>query len=486
MNKAKKNYIFQVIYQLLTLMFPLITAPYVTRTLGASNLGIYTYSLSVATVFLKVAELGIVNHGSRSIASVQDNEIERSKVFSNIYIIQAFSSLLMTLIYIAYVFLIVKEDKCIGFLQTISVISSLFNISWLYMGMENFKKIVFRDTAVKILSLFCIFIFVREKNDLWKYACILLVSSTVGYLTLWFEIKKYVVFFKPSIEEIKKHIKPILILFIPTIAVTLYTTIDKVMLGSISGKSQVAYYQYAATLASIPLGFITSFGNVMMPHMASMSAKKEKSVVETINKSMLFIMFLSSAFAFGEAAISREIIPLYYGDEFIASVPLLILLSIKLPFMSWASVIRTQCLIPENRDKEYIISLFCGAAINLSMNFFLISKFDAIGAVIATIFAEIAVCVAQTTCVWKRLHLGKTLLHGIGFPVIGVIMYSVVRIVALQFETNVLTLLFEVLIGASIYLVLSFFYYCYVLKKSSIRSFYILVKDMLTRKKDNN
>lgn len=485
MNKAKKNYIFQVLYQLLTLMLPLITAPYVTRTLGASNLGIYTYSLSVSTIFLKVAELGIVNHGSRSIANVQDNENERSKVFCNIYAIQVISSLVVTLVYIVYVFLFVKEDKLIGFLQTLSVASSLVNISWLYIGMENFKKIVFRDTAVKILSLTCIFIFVHEKNDLWIYASIILVSSIVGYLTLWIRIKKYIDFCKPSFEEIKKQIKPILVLFIPTIAVTFYTTMDKVMLGVISGKSQVAYYQYAATLASIPLSFITSFGNVMMPHMTAKSAKKENNIDETINKSLLFIMFLSSAFAFGEAAISKEIIPIYYGSEFVASIPLLVLLSFKLPFLSWANVIRTQCLIPENRDREYIISLFVGAAVNLSMNFVLISKYDAIGAAIATMFAEISVCFVQTKYVWKRLRLSRTLLYGIGFQIIGIVMYFCVRLVAHQFETTIITLLFEVLNGASIYLIISFFYYCYAVKKSSIRNIYIHARNVLSKKKKN-
>lgn len=475
MNRAKKNYLYQVTYQILILIIPLVTAPYVTRVLGADNLGIYTYTQTIATVFYTIARLGIVNNGNRCIAENQNNIVNRSRVFWEIFTIQAASTIIITIVYATYVMLYIKENKAIAIVQLLYVFSSFFDIAWFYMGMENFKKTVARGAFVKILSIVLLFSLVRDSNDTFIYALIVIGSTLIGHLTLWFGIKKYLIWVKPKLDGIKNQIKPTLVLFIPFIAVTLYTRMDKIMLGTMSGVNQVAFYEYAAKLVVVPLSFITTFGSVMLPNVtASIAAGEAKEkMLRKIQKSLFFVMFLSSAFAFGMAAVSNVFIPIYYSEEFSPCIILLALLAIKLPFMAWANVIRTQCLIPNHRDKEYIVSLFIGAFVNLILNYFLIKAYAANGAAIATIIAEVTVCVIQTSFVKKDLPVFKLMRKCSGFIVIGVIMYSLVQLInpILSFN-SIIKLLIEVLLGGLIYLILSYVYYCKRLTQTTLNKGY--------------
>ena len=142
MASFKKNYLYQVLYEILAIGLPLITAPYISRVLGAENLGVFSYTHSVANVFLMIARLGIVNHGSRYIAAYQKDYEGRSRAFSELFTIQFVVGILLTIAYVVYTGLFISENKLVAFVQTIFVASSLFDIGWLYMGMENFKKTV--------------------------------------------------------------------------------------------------------------------------------------------------------------------------------------------------------------------------------------------------------------------------------------------------------------------------------------------------------
>lgn len=467
MPSVKKNYLYQVSYELLAILIPLITAPYVARVLGADKLGIFTYTFAIASVYFVVARLGIVNHGSRSIAAEQDDKDERSRVFWEIYAVQFIAAVITTVAYCLFVIIFVAENKSIALLQTIFVVSSLFDIGWFFIGIENFRKIVIRNTIVKILSLVLIFLFVKSISDLWLYTIIITGGTLGGHLILWIGLKKQISWVCPSSAAIKKQLKPITILFIPAIAVTIYTIIDKVMLGIMSGPTEVAYYEYAAKLAGVPLGFITSFGLVMLPRMSALAAKnKDSESSNIIHKSLVFVMFLSCSFTFGLAAISDDLIPIFYGSEFLPCIPLLILISIKLPFMAWANVIRTQCLIPNHRDREYLVSLYVGAAVNLILNLILIPLYAAYGAALATIAAEVSVCIVQTCFTRSQVNPLKPAIKSSGFIIIGIIMYIVVRLISNNIgEMSILGLVFEIFCGAVVYLFLSFIFYCVILRR---------------------
>ena len=248
-----------------------------------------------------------------------------------------------------------------------------------------------------------------------------------------------------------------------------------------AGETQVGYYDQAAKLVSVPLGFITSFGAVMLPRMSAMEAEGThgNEGIAIMNKSLVFMVALATAISFGLASVSETLIPVYYGKEFLACIPILMLISVKLPFMAWANVIRTQCLIPKHRDKEFIISLFVGAAVNVVLNVVLIPKFKAMGAAVATVSSEVAVCLVQSVFAKDVLSFKKPFSQSMGFIIIGAIMYAVVYVLSITLPFNaILNLCIEIACGGLLFIILAVAFYCGVVEKCSPKK---LVKKLLKK-----
>lgn len=316
-NKLKRNFIYNVGYQLLTVITPLITSPYVSRVLGASSLGIHNYFYSVAEFFVMFAILGTKNYGNRQIAMVRDDKGKLSQTFWNVYAFQILSSSLMIILYIFFIILFCKNNKIIAMVQGIYVLTAVADISWFYFGMEEFRITVTRNTAIKIVSLIGIFVLVNDRSDLWLYSLIISGSMFTGYVSVFPFLKKYVHFMKPTWKSMQQHIRPNLLLFIPVIAVGIFNVMDKIMLGWMSNYAQVGYYSNTEKLMRIPLGIITALGTVMMPHMSYMVAtgNKEKSK-KIIELSMVFIMYMGVALAMGLAGVGRVFAPVFLVRNF--------------------------------------------------------------------------------------------------------------------------------------------------------------------------
>lgn len=459
-----KNYLYNVIYEILIILIPLITSPYLTRTLGAENLGIYTYTYTIVSYFVLFARLGIVNHGSRELANQTTCE-QKSNVFSNLFSVQVIISCLVIVAYLVYVLAIGVEYTTIALIHLLYLFSAVIDINWAFWGLEEFRVTVTRNIVIKLISTVLIFVLVRDPKDLSVYVLISSGCNFLGQAIMWTQIGKYFKFIKPRTEQMLCHIKPLLILFIPTVAVSLYKMMDKIMLGELCNKAEVAYYEYAAMFVNIPLGFITSLGTVMMPRISKLAGEgnKEKGLEYTAT-SMLFVVALSTAMAFGLSAIAPTFIPWYLGADFEASVNLLIGLSVTLVFLSWANVIRTQFLIPYKKDMQFIISLLAGAVVNLTINFALIGKIGATGAVLGTIAAEFAVCLLQTIFSRKDLEIRKYLRECSGFLIIGAIMYVAVVLLRMTPLNPALLLIVQILTGIVTFVVLSLVYLVYILK----------------------
>ncbi len=452
MTSIKKNFIYNILYQLLILILPLITVPYVSRVLGSSGVGIYSYTYSIVNYFMLIAMLGINNYGNRTIAKVRDDKEKLSKTFFSIYSIQIIMSILMILLYIGYVLLFDNQYKVIALIQLIYLISNMLDINWFFFGLEKFKLTVTRSTLVKIISLILIFIFVKEGNDVSKYTLILSGSTLLSQLLLFPFLKNEIKFIRIKLSDIKKHIKPCLTLFVPVIAISLYKVMDKIMLGNMAIINEVGYYEQAEKIIGIPLGIITALGTVMLPRMSNLVAKKDDSKVkEYINKSINFMMFLAFPICFGLIAISNDFIPIFLGQSFNKTSILIYYLSITLIFLSFANVIRTQYLIPKEKDKVYIISVSLGAVINLIGNFILIPRLQSIGACISTILAEFTVMLYQIIAVRKELPIKKYLKEITVFLVTSIIMFMIL-IIFKRIDINVyIKIITQIILGILIY-----------------------------------
>lgn len=456
---VKKNFMYNLSYQILTMIIPLIMTPYISRVIGAEGVGIQSYTYSIVNYFVLFAMLGINNHGNRSIAMVRNDKKKLNTTFTSIYLIQAIMSISMIILYIIYIVFLAKNYKIIFIIQLIYIIGALFDINWFFFGMEQFKITVIRNTVIKLISVLSIFIFVKDSNDLYLYSLILALGVLISQLILWRFTNKYVKFTKVKLCEITQHIKPILILFIPAISVSIYKIMDKIMLGSMSTVTQVGFFENSEKIISIPLGIITALGTVMLPKMSNLlSNGKDSEAKKYIYLSLRFTMFISVGAMFGLIGVAENIVPIFLGKEFKECINIVSLLSITLLFIAWANVIRTQLLIPKKKDKIYIKSTFLGAIVNIMINILLITKLGAIGAAIGTIFAESTVCIYQTLMIRKELDIKTYLNNNIGFMVLGIFMFLVIRLIGHMLGYSLLTGVIQIVIGGSVYCITSVIY----------------------------
>lgn len=455
MKSLQKNFLYNVLYQILLVILPLITAPYISRTLGATAVGVYSYTYSVAYYFLLIAMLGIGNHGNRSIAAVRDDRKKLNKTFSSIYSLQVITFSIAILAYAIYLILFVKDNRLIVLLQLIYVTSGLFDIGWLFFGLEQFKLTVARNTLIKISTVVLMFVFVHKPSDLWKYTLIMSAGTLFSQAYLWLYVKKYVSFEKCSVKEITSNIKPVLILFIPVLAYSIYKVMDKIMLGNMSSYDQVGFYNNAEKIINIPMGIITALGTVMLPRMSNIVANGDKKRVDDyIRISAKLVTLLSSAIAFGLMGVSSVLAPVFFGDEFIACGEIIRLLSVTVFFIAWANVIRTQYLIPNKRDSIYLTSTMVGAILNLIINWMLIPKYQANGAAFGTIVAEFSVMLVQMVAVKNELPMRKYIMSYSPILIIGLIMAVLVDRIGIKLGVSVSTLAIQILAGG--------FFFCIV------------------------
>lgn len=458
MNSVRENFIYNVVYQILLIVLPLITTPYISRVLGADGVGIYSYTYTVANYFMLAAMLGVKNYGNRSIAAAREDRMLLSRTFWQIYGLQFLCALAAVLFYFLYILLFQKDYTIVALIQGIYVLSGLLDISWFFFGLEEFRLTVIRNIVIRLADLACVFFFVRTREDLWKYTLIITLGVLISQEYLWLYVRRFVDWYRPAAKELVSHLRSELVLFIPVIAVSLYKMMDKVMLGQISTITQVGYYESTEKIINIPLGVITALGTVMLPRMSNLAAKgKAEESRRYIYNSMLFAGFMSSAMCFGIMGIASDLVPVFLGKEYLPCTALLQVLAPTVLFIAWANVIRTQYLIPNKLDRSYIISVALGAAVNLLVNACLIPRLDAMGAVIGTIFAEGSVCICQTVMVRKKLEIGRYLKDTFPMLITGAAMLLLIHQISRLCSGfgAILLLLIEIAAGGAFYILAS-------------------------------
>ena len=456
-NSIKRNYIYQVLYQILISILPFITSPYIARVLGADCLGTYSYTLSIVTYFKLFAALGIVNYGNRIIAKTKDNKELLNKTFSSLFFVHAILTLIVIGIYLLYWRISVRENKLIALIQGLYLIGELLDINWFFFGMEQFKLTVTRNTIIKIGTVIAVFALVKEKSDLWIYVLIMALGSFLSISVLWLFANKFVHFVPFNKDECLIHLKPLLILFFAIIAVSVYSYMDKIMIGRMSSMAQLGYYENAWKMIEFPTGFVTSLGTVMLPKISNLVSNGEKGQIKRyIADSMKFSLIAALAIAFGVAAIAKEFSVVFWGEEFRASGTLMIVMAITIVIMSWNIVIRNQYLIPYEYDKVYLVAVTTGAIVNLIINYILIPKYQAVGAAIGTVCAYTAVCFVQTGFAGKELPIREYLTKNLPYLLPSIIMFLSVRFVGQNLGNKVVTLFVEILIGIIVFTTTSY------------------------------
>ena len=448
-----KNYLYNIFYQIFILLVPIITTPYLARVIGPTGVGINSYTNATIQYFILFGSIGINLYGNRQVAFVRNNRELLTQTFYEIYILRIISIILAYLAFLIFL-LFTSRFQVYYWAQSVSLIAAAFDISWFFMGVENFAVTVLRNFIVKIITVISILTLVRSYSDLTLYIFILSISLLIGNLTLFPNLKSYIG--KPNLKSINifQHIKPAVILFIPQIATQIYLVLNKSMIGLISSVQAAGYFDQSDKIVKITLAIVTATGTVMLPHVANAFANREYQKTKNyLYKSFSFVSAISIPMFFGLLAIADKFIPLFLTAKFNEVIPIIMIESVVIWLIAWSNAIGTQYLLPTNQSKAYSVSVILGAVINLLCNIPLIVLWGALGASIATVISEATVTSYQLWAIRRQVDFHKLFFETYKYCLSGLLMFIVVIYINKLLSSSWLILIMEIIIGIIVYVI---------------------------------
>lgn len=460
MSKKKsitKNYIYNVSYQVLALITPLITTPYLSRVLEADGIGIYSFTAAVVSYFNMFAALGTLTYGNREISYLQDDRKARSQVFWEIELLSLLTTGICAIVYILFVLFGAGDNQLFFAIQIFTLLTVGVDVVWFFQGMEEFGKIVLRNLIFKIINIAYIFIVVQTKEDLMFHIGGNVILTFLSHLSLWVYLPKYVD--APEWKRLRplRHLKGTFILFVPTVAMSIYTILDKTMIGIFSTAHENGYYEQALNLSKTVLTLVTSLGAVMIPRMGYHYNRGEHDEMKKlVYQSYRFVWFLGIPIAFGLAGVASNIVPWFYGDGFLKLTILLPMLSILIPIIGLSNVTGIQYLVTTKREKLLTRSLCVGAVTNFFLNLILIPLWSSIGAAIASVTAELVITSVQFYFIRKEISIGKVISSSWKYVLSGGIMLLVLIGLGRVLTSSILHTVIMVACGVLVYFFMLF------------------------------
>lgn len=453
-KSIKRNYVYNLVYQILVLITPLITTPYLSRVLGADGVGTLSFTESVVSYFTLFATFGMTTYGQREISYVQDSKDNRSNVFYETKILEFISTAIAVAVYLP--FALCQNNSILYLIYGLNLLSVLANVTWFFQGMEEFGRIVARNIIFKLVNIAYIFAFVRQKDDLAIYAFGMAFFLLLSNLSLWVYLPKFIG--APNFKTIRpfRHILVIITLFIPTIAGQIYTVMDKTMIGIITKDSfENGYYEQASKISKMVLTIVTSLGTVMIPRIGYHFGRGETDKVNLyMYKAYRFVWFAGIPLSFGLVGVASNFVPWFFGDGYEKVIPLLSILGFLVIAIGLNNITGIQYLIPTKRQNLFTLTVFIGAGVNLLMNAILISRYQSIGAAIASVTAESAIALTQFWFIRKDISILKVFQSSKNYLFSGFAMLLVIKILGKQFLPSIFNTFLLVAIGGLLYLVL--------------------------------
>lgn len=455
-SSVSNNIIYNMAFQLFTTFIPVIITPYISRTLGLENNSIYSFVETVVTLIAIFGTIGTFLYGSRKIAYVRDNKYNLSKCTYEIIFLKLILLVPLLLLYIIF-FCISGKYKLYFLISIITIISSSLEITWFFIGLEEFKLITIRNFIIKMCFVISLFLFVKTENDLTNYFWIVVINGFVSNICMYPLLKRYIY----PLKEVNKlnvfsHLKESFVLFIPQSANYIYSYSDKIMLGLLTPTlTNVGIYDYAYRIVKMIISLLQSIGYALLSRIANLSSKNDKDGIKKyINLSIKFTLFLSLPMMFGLIGISKVFVPLYLGNEYIETSKVIYYLCPLVLITSLNSVLGVQLLLAVKKDVEYIRCTVLGAVINIAMNFALIPKYGIIGACITSLLSEFVVLILETFYSYRFLHLKQIAYSFIRYFGCSIVILIICLIVSMFNVSNIIKLVLQVCFSVLFYFLL--------------------------------
>lgn len=463
MDKIAKNYLYNMMYQILVIITPIITAPYLTRVLGATNLGIYSYVNSSGSIVTTLSLLGIYAYGNRQTAYVRDDREKLTKTFWELEIAHILLGVVGTLIYIAYI-VFNKEYTFYFLIYYPYILAQFIDCSWIYVGLEDMKPVVMKNFLTKLINIIGIFVFVNSKEDVWIYILMLAVTTLIANITVYSQLPKYIGKPKFDIRSIPEHIKGSINLFLPQVASLFYLQVDKVMLEWLTGTTeQVSFYDQAEKIITIPLTFITVVSTVMMPRLANEFKKGNKGTIQNmLIKAGKYTLFMAFPMMVGLFCIAKQFIPWYLGSEYLSTAYAMMILAPIVVLNSLAGLSGTQYFTATNQINILMKAYVSAAVINVAVNAVLIPHFGYAGAAISTVLSSLVSVIVQYYNLSKQIKMRGLIKFGIKYGVCSLMMGAILFTMTFHFGSHLYTTLVQILIGLIAYM------FCMVITKDEL------------------
>lgn len=405
-KSLKLNFIMNAVLSVSAFIFPLITFPYVSRILLPEGTGRVNFALSLIEYFVMLAMLGIPTYGIRICAQVRDDKMKLSRTAHELLFINLFMSvvsygvLALALLFVPRLL----EDRLLYIIVSANIILNAIGMEWLFKALEQYSYITVRSIIFKAIGVVAMFLLVHKQSDYMIYGAITVFSASASFILNFIHARKYITMRMLGEYNLKRHFKPVLVFFAMACAVTIYTNLDNVMLGFMTGDVDVGYYNAAVKIKMILAAIVTSLGNVLLPRV---SYYVKKGMMEEFKrvcaKALNFVFLLATPLALFFILFAANGIYLLSGPAYTGSIlPMQIIMPTVL-LIGLTGIMGLQILVPLGKEKYVLYSEIAGAVTDLILNWILIPKMGAAGAAVGTLVAEFVVLCVQFFVLRERL-----------------------------------------------------------------------------------
>lgn len=407
-KSLKKNAVLNIIRTTCGIIYPIITFPYASRILLPEGIGKVNFANSVISYFVLIAGLGIGTYGTREAAKIREDKIALSNLVKELFTINIISMAIAYLLLGISLCIVPKFQtyKTLLLVSSITILFTTISFDWVYSALEEYGYITVRTIIFQCISIGLLFLLVKTKEDYVAYLGIGVISSVGANILNCIHLRKYITIKTRYTLQLKRHLKPIFILFGMALITSVYTMLDTTMLGFLADDTQVGYYSAATKLNKMVLVFVTSACAVLFPRLSLYAAKGTKEEFQQLlNKSLAITMCFAIPATVGLSILSEPITLLFSGENYLPSVPVMRMMNPIIIIIALSNFIGIQCLIPLHQEKITLYSVCTGAVTNFTLNIVLIPQFGAFGAAIATLCAESVVTIFQLLAARKYIQI---------------------------------------------------------------------------------
>lgn len=445
------NFIMNFLLTASSILFPLITFPYVSRVLGPTGTGAVAMGTSLVSYFTMVAMLGVPTYGIRACSQVRDDKKKLSKTVQELLIINLFMALISYIAFFIALWLVpsFREESTLYTICSIAIILNVICVNWVYQALEEYSYITFVSVLFKALGLALMFLLVRNSGDVLWYGLVTVVSSFGSAIFNFIRLRKLIDLHPCRPWNFRRHLYPIFTFFFMSVATTVYTNLDTVMLGVMKNNEVVGYYNAAIKIKTILVTLVTSLGTVLLPRLSYYYEQgKETEFLSLVSKAFSFVLLFSIPCCIYFSVYARPVVEFLSGPGYLLAVAPMIILMPTILFIGLSNITGIQVLVPTGREVLVLRSVILGAVVDFLLNLVLIPSLGASGAAIGTLCAEFAVTLLQF---WYLRKLLTSIIWSIEFKELLIMMLVSTPVIWIVSGLHLSSLFWNLAVSAIVY-----------------------------------